>query len=293
MLTALLFPLFSLLAGWCAQPAAATQREKTVRNDFEALVEAERTFAAYGQEHSVQNAFSKYLSNAFMLHQGQFMRGRDIYAQAPDQPGRLVWRPVFADIAASGDLGLTTGPWDFRPNTLADAPTRFGDFATIWRKTSTGSWEAVYDGGISHAAPAKPVTEQLRPARYALKQESAPADTASRRAELAQAEADFAIRARKCMRQAYQPILGPTENLRLLREGEKPLLTTAAWALTKTSTQPLNLQPVKTEVSAAGDWGYSIGYVGQLPERGQFLHVWRRIDGQWKLTMEVLSARVN
>ncbi|ALD19964.1 hypothetical protein [Hymenobacter sp. DG25A] len=292
MLAALLLPFFSLVAGWCAQPTPAALRDKTVRNDFETLVEAERTFAAYGQEHSVQNAFGKYLGNAFLLHKGQFMRGRDIYGQAPEEPGRLIWRPVFADIAASGDLGVTTGPWDFRPNTLADAPTRFGNFATIWRKTDSGSWEAVYDGGISHAAPAKPAAEQLRPVRYALKQESAPADTARRRAELAQVEADFASRAKKCLRQAYQPVLGPTQELRLLREGEQPFLNTAAWALAKTSTQALLLQPVKTEVSAAGDWGYSIGYIGQLPERGQFLHVWRRTDGQWKLTMEVLSLRV-
>ncbi|WP_156126434.1 hypothetical protein [Hymenobacter sp. DG25B] len=292
MLAALLLPLFSLLTGWYAQPVPAARPDKTVRNDLETLVEAERTFAAYGQEHSVQNAFGKYLSNAFLLHKGQFMRGRDIYAQAPEQPGRLVWRPVFADIAASGDLGVTTGPWEFRPNTLADAPTRFGNFATIWRKTAAGDWEAVYDGGISHAAPAKPAAQQLRPAKYGLKQDSAPADTASRRAELGQVEAEFASRASKCLRQAYQPVLGPTAELRLLREGEPPFLNTAAWALTKTSTQPLHMQPVKTEVSAAGDWGYTIGYIGQLPERGQFLHVWRRTDGQWKLTMEVLSLRV-
>ena len=54
----------------------------------------------------------------------------------------------FAAIAAAGDLGVTSGPWWYR-EIPEDAPAT-GHFVSVWRRTSDGTWQVVFDAGISH-----------------------------------------------------------------------------------------------------------------------------------------------
>ena len=63
--------------------------------------------------------------------------------------GQLNWAPEFADIAVSGDLGYTTGPWEFR-RSPKDAPVAFGHYVTLWRKQNNGAWKVEVDIGIGH-----------------------------------------------------------------------------------------------------------------------------------------------
>jgi hypothetical protein len=67
----------------------------------------------------------------------------------------LSWEPEFADIAAAGDLGYTTGPWEVR-RTAQDSPSAFGHYVTLWRKQADGVWKAELDNGIGHQRAAKP-----------------------------------------------------------------------------------------------------------------------------------------
>lgn len=62
--------------------------------------------------------------------------------------------PEYADIAASGDLGYTYGPY-----TLsfigADGKkfTRTGRYFTIWKKRKDGSWKVMLDNGLQDDPP--------------------------------------------------------------------------------------------------------------------------------------------
>ena len=66
-----------------------------------------------------------------------------------DEPGvSLRWTPTRADVAASGDLGWTTGSY------VSESPTPDGTvvrgegvYVSIWRRQPDGSWRVVMDLG--------------------------------------------------------------------------------------------------------------------------------------------------
>lgn len=72
----------------------------------------------------------------------------DVYATLPPS-ARLVWAPVDARAAASGDLAFTVGTAIFSVVDPATGRTRraYSKYLTIWRRQSDGRWTYVVDGG--------------------------------------------------------------------------------------------------------------------------------------------------
>ncbi|MCW3082736.1 MAG: hypothetical protein JWP12_102 [Bacteroidetes bacterium] len=110
----------------------------------------------------MQEAFIKYAADDVVkLRPGEapIMNKPDLekmFAEhAQDGVLKFQWTPVKADIAASGDLGYTFGNWSiFVPS---DGTTRdttiYGNYISIWKKQTDGSWKYVLDGGNSTPAP--------------------------------------------------------------------------------------------------------------------------------------------
>ena len=60
----------------------------------------------------------------------------------------LTWRPVYASVAGSRDLGFTIGEAIRTMRGPSGAAfQRFGKYLTIWQKQSDGTWKFVVDGG--------------------------------------------------------------------------------------------------------------------------------------------------
>ncbi len=60
----------------------------------------------------------------------------------------LEWRPVKADIAASGELGYTYGTSDMkRKDASGKEIASKGKYTTIWKKQPDGSWKVALDIG--------------------------------------------------------------------------------------------------------------------------------------------------
>lgn len=64
-------------------------------------------------------------------------------------PKTLTWKPEKADVAASGDLGYTWGYWKF----VMKDTTAYGNYFTVWKKQTDGSWKMQLDGGNSTPMP--------------------------------------------------------------------------------------------------------------------------------------------
>jgi ketosteroid isomerase-like protein len=57
-------------------------------------------------------------------------------------------------MAASGDLGYTYGNYQLKAKDKdGKVVTRYGKYASIWKKQKDGSWKVVLDMGNSSPAP--------------------------------------------------------------------------------------------------------------------------------------------
>jgi ketosteroid isomerase-like protein len=65
-----------------------------------------------------------------------------------DKSNQLVWTPVDAGISMSGDLGYTSGTYEFRSKDKDGKPTvSRGKYTSIWKQQPDGSWKVVLDMG--------------------------------------------------------------------------------------------------------------------------------------------------
>jgi len=89
------------------------------------------------------------------------IRGLDALRDAVrslDEPGTaLRWSPTRADIAASGDLGWTTGRY-VATSTAPDGTVTRGEghYVSIWRRQPDGAWKVVMDLGNPVGPPPGP-----------------------------------------------------------------------------------------------------------------------------------------
>jgi ketosteroid isomerase-like protein len=112
------------------------------------LMKADRDFAKAFAENHVEGWMAFCADNAVMLQEVPAV-GREAvrkFAQESfsDPYGKLEWEPVYAQLFASGNMGVTTGRWKA---TSPDGKTAGGDYVTVWRKQKDGSWKFVADGG--------------------------------------------------------------------------------------------------------------------------------------------------
>src|ERR1700751_1889560 len=90
------------------------------QRNIEGLVTAEKRFAAYSVINGTKDAFLKFLdSSGIVFNQGKAISGIELWSKREKGTGILNWRPHYAGISLSGDLGFTTGPWTFK-QTLSD-----------------------------------------------------------------------------------------------------------------------------------------------------------------------------
>lgn len=124
------------------------------QQNLQGLIRAEKQFAAFTSAHTVKEGFLKYMdSMGLVFRQGMPVNARETYRQQNAGPAILSWYPDFALISASGDLGVTTGPYERRLKNLSDTPSGRGSFSSVWRYRQNGGWTNIVDIGTAYASP--------------------------------------------------------------------------------------------------------------------------------------------
>ncbi len=260
----------------------------TLQTDFEALVAAEKAFALQVETNGIRQAFLDNLDEQSVVFlNNQFVAGRSAYARQPDGPGLLSWRPVYAEISASGEFGFTTGPYEVRRQRTGE-PITYGMYTSVWQKTGEGHWKVLIDFGCT-GKPYQPELPFQMPQWFGPKSTRA-VDTSQANRELMQVETAFARAAlERGHRYAYKRVLPVHDSIRLLRDGDFPRVGLAARKIAATLTQKVAYKPLRTVVSQAGDLGYAYGYTGIREKHQAYLHIWRKRKGTWQLAHEVLA----
>jgi ketosteroid isomerase-like protein len=118
--------------------------------DFEDMVAAERAFAADASARNTRDAFlAAYDEDGIAFAPGPRSAQR-VWEKRPTNKNKLEWAPEVAEVAASGELGYTSGPWRFTAEG-DEQPSAFGHFFTLWHKDADGKWKVLADHGVSHA----------------------------------------------------------------------------------------------------------------------------------------------
>ncbi|MCF7902005.1 MAG: nuclear transport factor 2 family protein [Candidatus Marinimicrobia bacterium] len=123
------------------------------------LLDTDRAFAAYSEEHGAAEAFRHFLAPEAMelSPRSEPVYGREnIYQEMLKAGGEyvLVWEPQDGDVAASGDLGWTWGRYTFTVKDSDDIEhVNYGKYLNIWKRLADGNWRVVVDMGNQSPVP--------------------------------------------------------------------------------------------------------------------------------------------
>jgi ketosteroid isomerase-like protein len=139
-------PLFLLaLAALHVCPARAADVEARTAE----LVLAEAALLRHLSEHGFGAGVAAFMADDAMIANSLTL-GRDAQAARPkSDPARardraLAWKPLRAEVAASGDLGYTWGVAESAP--AKAGPFRpYGIYVVVWKRQADGQWKFVYD----------------------------------------------------------------------------------------------------------------------------------------------------
>jgi ketosteroid isomerase-like protein len=248
------------------------------------LAAAETAFASQSVREGMRAAFLAWLAPDATLFRNGPVNGPAVIAAEPDPPIVLDWRPAYVEVAASGELGLSTGPWKMTRRGDPSAAPRHGQFVSVWKRDAAGAWRVRVDLGISHAGAA------LWDAPLVARVPSPPG--AGSGSTIASAEARFAsLAAEGGDAAAYAALASPA--IRLYREGHAPFLGREAALASPAASPAKTAWTLEThEAGASADLGYATGRYGPGggATAGHYVRIWRHEPGGWRIALDVVNA---
>ena len=255
------------------------------------MVKTEQAFSKMAEEKNTLDAFMAFIADDGLLFRPRAVNGKKWMIEHPPPPPKnpdkkplLAWQPKFAGMAASGDMGFTTGPWESKADIKDEKPQAYGHFVTVWKKQPDGSWKFVVDLGIDHPQSGGPQTLWQPPG--ATKSPSfKPVDVPAATEELLTRDRKFSFADHA------------SSDVRLYRAGNLPYIgkQAAVEALAKTKGK-ITWQPIGGDVSRAGDLGYTHGTyeiaddTKNVMERGSYVRIWQKQGGTWRVVIDVTNV---
>ncbi|MCE6991873.1 nuclear transport factor 2 family protein [Dyadobacter sp. CY323] len=259
------------------------------------LIHAENSFAKKAFETSIKTAFLENLdSSGVLFNNAKPVNGILAYTQTPDRREELLsWYPTMAHVSSAGDLGFTSGPYQFFAE-RGKEPVGSGYFFSIWKRNAAGKFKVILDAGVpglkDHAnaferSPRPDSTDyDFLPMTYSpnTKKEE-PWESEKTFTELAKTDPD----------KAYDAFLA--ENSLLLWNDRQAGLSKSTNLATLAAEKIGSCGFAITDrgMSQSADLAYCYGEVtlgkGTNARRGFFVRVWHFQEAGWKIVTEEIS----
>jgi ketosteroid isomerase-like protein len=258
------------------------------------LVLAERTFARTSVETGMREAFLAVLADDAVIFRPGPVPGKEWFSSRPAVEGRLSWEPLWVDASRAGDLGYTSGPWQYSPG---DGDPTYGWFVSVWRRQVDGAWKVEADIGVSCPRPEGEHGNLGYPTR-ARRNANRVLDAGEVPDVLATFEAALAAHATRLREQGAAAACraAASEHLRLYRAGAPPVLgREKACRSLDASGEHADLRRAGMGMSESGDLAYDYGLLdtiaaGDEPtsRSSSYLDIWK-IDGEgaWRLVLDL------
>ena len=157
----------TLLIGFMSSGLAQKAPEQS---PLEKMVATERAFAKQSEEQGTRESFMAFIADDGILFRPTAVKGKQWMKEHPVPPSDkrplLSWYPAIAGVALAGDLGYTTGPWEYKNDIHDASPVAWGNFLTVWKRQRDSSWKFAIDIGISNPKPDQPATPWQLPNNY-------------------------------------------------------------------------------------------------------------------------------
>jgi ketosteroid isomerase-like protein len=257
-----------------------------------AMVLAELAFARTSEQKGMRKAFLTYLAEDSVIFRPRPVAGKQWFVEHTSVSGHLNWQPTYAEVASSGDLGFSTGPYTFQGGTAEGdkkATVRHGHFVSVWEKQIEG-WRVVVDHGIPHnkTRGKEKLEARVREGeQMGTLEEAIPA--------LSEIDKKFAnVSSMEQLQELYSE--HGADDLRIYRRNVPPIAgkDKSLKALPKLSVMTSG-ELEGAGLSRHGDLAYSygMGTMGQIDKdkrsEATFLRLWRNEGGQnWKLMLDLL-----
>ena len=259
--------------------------------DLQTMVNAERAFANLARKENTRKAFLVYLSDdAVVFGQGP-VNGKKRWEERPTDDSKLDWDPEFADIAASGDFGYTTGPWEYRTHRTDKNPDAHGHFVTVWKKKPNGLFQNILDIGVSH-----PHDPESHPFRTSTIHAKAGNDHRPKTESIMDIEKEFLASLKEGGSKAH--VQSFSRDARLYRTGKIPMtIPSLTRPVAEREGSTIRYSPIQGGMASSGDLGYVYGTASWTESKesndevhANYTRIWKNEDGShWKIVLEVVS----
>jgi ketosteroid isomerase-like protein len=269
---------------------------------LQAMVATEQAFSKTAEEKNTRDAFMAFIADDGLLFRPGAVNGKKWMLEHPvppsDKKPLLAWQPVFAGMAAAGDLGFTTGPWEFKTDIKDEKPSGYGHFVTLWKKQSDGSWKFVVDLGITHPESGGP-QKLWQPAANDVVPPFRSVDVDRALKALIERDEQFSSASvKQGLVNAF--VANAAADVRLYRNNSLPFVGSPAAATALASTRgQVSWKPIGGDVSRSGDLGYTHGTYEvssqdasrKLVERGSYVRIWKNQGGVWRVVLDVTNPQ--
>lgn len=284
-----------------SRPPLQSALKSPLQSPLQSMVDTEFAFAKMSAEQGVRPSFMAFIDDDGILFRPRAVKGKQWMTENPVPASAkrplLSWYPTVADVARAGDLGYTTGPWEYKSDIHDAKPVAWGNFLTVWKRQPDGSWKFAIDLGISNPQPDKPVPVWQLPRGYRQPAKGPAANVQREQAALFGENSVFSsIFNFGDARTAFGSFAAA--DVRVFRDDKFPLvgMTTASAALPDGSTV-WTWQPTLVNVSRSGDLGYTYGTYRitskdsseKILESGNYYRVWKKQAGKWKLVADLTN----
>lgn len=130
--------------------------QKSLEQERKELMIADSLFSVLSKRAGMNAAFKAYLAEdavALRPSSSPIVGKAKIVERLlslPDTTFSLTWKPHFAAVAASRDLGYTYGIYTFlSKDEFGNPQEAHGTYVSIWKKDQHGEWKLVLDSGNS------------------------------------------------------------------------------------------------------------------------------------------------
>ncbi len=271
---------------------------------FKEMIETEQAFSKMAEVKTTREAFMAFIADDGLLFRPGAVNGKKWMNEhpvpaAPDGKKPLLsWQPSFGGMATAGDLGFSTGPWEFKSDINDATPAGYGHFVTVWKRQPDNTWKFVIDLGVSHPTSGGPQTIWKVEVGKDIHPIVKSGNLAKETELLLSRDREFShLSLKQNLVNAFRSY--STEGVRLYLPENLPYVgREASLKALELVKGRMTWTPIAGEVSRSGDLGYTHGtYEKKSPddsakvvERGSYVHIWEMKGGEWKVVLSVTNA---